>query len=183
MTIFFRNKDAHYHYQCASLKKKEKGSFVVDELSCFLVTAFMFAMILAYASYAKMVQMRLAIDNVAKEYLYQMEQEGYLSNEMMLLMKKDLKCIGVKEESVDFSETSHMVANQAAYGDKIVLCCTVSFDNPLYDLLSIQKHSNGEEYNVNSDGTLTNPEGTMFTIGGLNPTITYKVRMSATAKW
>lgn len=160
------------------LSKKESGSLVIDELGSLLVMAFVFAMLLAYVAYSKQVQMKLAIDNVAKEYLYQMEQEGYLSNEMMNLMTEDLVLIGVKRESISFAGTSHMDTNQAAYGDIITLRCSVTFDNPLYTLLSVEKHSNGQEYNPQ-----TNASGTFFTIAGLNPTITYNINMPATAKW
>lgn len=179
--------------KCKSLKtkykmkprffRKELGSMVIDELSCILVMGFMFAMIFAYTGYSKMVQTRLAIDNVAKEYLYQMEQVGYLSSEMEHLMAEDLALIGVDKNTIDFSRTSHKETNQAAYGDIVTLNCVVTFDNPLYSMLSVEKKSNGREYTLDNNGNPTNPEGTMFTVAGLNPKITYTVNMSATAKW
>lgn len=164
-------------------KKMEQGNLIVDQLSSIIVMAFMFAMLLAYVSSSKLVQMRLAIDNIAKEYLYQMEQKGLLTGEMMGFMKDDLAAIGIYEDSIVFDGTSHTGTTQAAYGDKVTLKCTVTFPNPIYTLLSAETRGNGRPYELDENGNPTNPEGTMFTLGGISPTITYTANMSATAKW
>ena len=143
--------------------KKEQGTVLADELGSLLVIAFMFAILLAYAGYSKMVQMKLSIDNVSKEYLYQMEQDGYLSEEMKGFMIEDLKLLGIYEDSISFEETTE---TQVAYGDRVTLNCSVTFANPLYDLLSADRH--GES---------------LFSVIGLKKTVTYKISMSATAKW
>lgn len=159
---------------------KEAGN-IIDELGSIIVIAFMFAMVLAYAGIAKLAEMKLGIDNVAKEYLYIMEEEGYLSTDEEESLTNDLVSLGVDEDSLDFSGTD---TSQVAYGDQVTLYFTGTFDNPLYDLLSSDKHSyDGEAYELNADGSPVDSNRTMFTIAGLSEKITFTINFSSTAKW
>lgn len=140
--------------------KKESGVLAIDEVSCIFVILFTFLMIYVCACYVKMTQMRMEIDSIGRQYLYRMEADGYLTNEDRTLMIEDLVLIGVKRESINFQGTT---INQAPYGSKVTLSCSVAFDNPICAVLS----------NRNS----------IFHMTGLQETITHVIEMSATAKW
>lgn len=136
----------------------EEGN-IIDQLGSIIVMVFVFAMILANAAYGKTVQMKLSIDNIAKEYLYAMEQNGILDADNKNNMVSDLADIGVTVVD-DFAGST--VEKQAAYGDKVKLICHVQFENPLYSVFE---------------------NGVVVTIPGFVQTIDYEINMSATSKW
>ena len=142
------------------LNKKEHGSLLMDELGVFLVLMFCIVMILTYASYTKIIQNKMTIDNKVKEYLYVLEEEGYLSSAKQAQMKTELENLGITIH--DFVGTT---TSQVEYGTKVRLKCKVSFSNQLYEQLSGEKHQH------------------LFTIIGLSPTITHQVDMTSTSKW
>lgn len=166
--------------------KKEPGN-IVDQMGSLFVMVFMLVMVLVLIAYSKMVQMRISIDNVVKEYLYQMEEEGCLTEEMQASMKEELRDLGVDYgsagEAISFAGTSNLGTNQAAYGDKVTLVCTMTFPNPLYETISAEKKGNGHTWEVDDAGNLKSRDATWFTIAGLEQTITYTAKMSATSKW
>lgn len=145
-------------------RKTEDGN-IVDQAGTILVMGFMIAMILVYACYGKMVQQRLAIDNIAKEYLYQMEEQGCLTAEMQTKMTNQLTSMGIS--GISFAGTTNLGNNQATYGSSLTLVCSMEFDNPLYSLMSSEKRGSK----------------TLFTIVGLNRKIKYTTKMTGTSKW
>ncbi len=142
----------------------EEGN-IIDCLAAILIVFFIFAMILAYSAYGKITQERLLIDQRAKEYLYRMEEYGYIkegdpdeshapsTNELI----QELADMGVTVTIDDATTTE-----QAGYGDKVTLAFNSVFPNPLF---------------------VTFGQASMFKILGFNNTISYFVTMSSTAKW
>lgn len=151
------------------LKHLEKGN-VIDQIGSIFVVAFIFAMILAYAAYGKVTQQRLSINNIAKEYLYRMEENGYMSDEDRENFVEDMSYIGVTVNggatSVSALTAKGEVTDgtQVTYGDKVTLAFTAEFENPFFSLF-------------------TKAGGSMFRIMGFEEKITYEVVMSSTAKW
>lgn len=122
----------------------------------------MFALILAYASYGKITQERLAIDNVSKEYLYKMEEVGYLSDDDRDRLIEDMAAIGVVVN--DFSANGVSTnTTQVTYGDKVTLALNVTFENPLYTTFS-----RNDSY---------------IRFLGFEENLSYNIVMSSTAKW
>lgn len=142
-------------------QKNEEGSMLIDEMASLLVMVFVFVMVLVYISYTQMIQTKMVIDNKAKEYLYAMEEEGYLTTTLKNEMKSELEALGCNV--VSFTGTT---VTQVEYGKGIKLYCKVTFPNPLYKNLSSEKHGGG-----------------IFTMIGLTDTITYEIKMSSTSKW
>jgi len=142
--------------------KKEDGN-IIDELGSIFVMAFIFALILAFAVYGRMVQTRLAIDNIAKEYLYEMEQEGTLAKESQALMTADLAAMGVEIDTDAGGWGVTDIDNQVPYGDEVVLECHVQFKNPLFQVFS----------------------GSTWVSGALSidENLHYAVNFKATSKW
>lgn len=134
----------------------EEGN-VVDQLGSIIVMMFIFAMILAFAAYGNSVQKRLNIDNIAKQYLYAMEQNGFLSEDDQKSMSDKLADIGVT--IVNFDGTTD---TQVAYGDEVILDCDVEFQNPLYSVFE---------------------NGRVVNLPGFPATISYEIYISATSKW
>lgn len=149
----------------------EKGN-VIDQIGSILVVAFIFCLILAYSAYGKITQERLAINNVAKEYLYKMEEIGYMSPEDFQNFKDDMSNIGVTVVGADGSTDASVLTaqgeqtdyNQVTYGDTVTLAFTVQFENPFYTIF-------------------TKEGGSLFNIMGFEENISYDVVMSSTAKW
>ena len=140
-------------------RKTEDGN-AIDMLGSAFVLLFMIVLVLAYSSFAKLSQQRMAIDNIAKEYLYAMEEHGYMSSEEMAGMTADLAAIGVTASS--FAGTDIV---QVTYGERVHLVCTTNFENPVYRFFSSDRQTG------------------LFAMAGLPDIITYEVDMSATAKW
>ena len=147
--------------------KKEQGN-VIDYLGSLFVVAFIFVMILAYAAYGKVTQQRLAIDNCAKEYLYRMEEYGFIAKDAASVvghsptiaeLVDSYEAIGV-EAVVDEANTT---VSQVGYGDPVTLTLTATFDNPLF--------------------TTFGDEDSMFSILGFDEKLAYNVSISSTAKW
>lgn len=134
----------------------EEGN-IIDQLGSIIVMVFIFAMILANAAYGSSVQKRLNIDNVAKTYLYIMEQNGYLSEEDETNMTNELASLGVSV--VSFEGTTK---TQVAYGDRVTLQCKVEFQNPLYSVFE---------------------NGAVVNLPGFPSTISYNIYSTATSKW
>ena len=140
----------------AEPKHKEEGN-IIDQLGAIIVMLFVFSMILAYAAYGKTVQQKLTIDNIAKEYLYEMEQTGYLKNKDALTTALIDNGITVTD---DYAGTT---TTQVAYGDKVILSFQCEFPNPLFT-------------------TFAN-DSKLFHGTGLSEMNTYTVYMTATSKW
>lgn len=140
------------------LKRKEEGNFI-DQMGSIIVLAFVFVMILAFAAYGRLTEARLEFNNVAKTYLYRMEEYGYLRDEDRAQMVGDFEAAGAYEVAVNAGTTSV----QQAYGDKVALDVTVEFQNPLYTVFST--------------------EGAMFKIFGFSTGISYNIKRESTAKW
>lgn len=160
-----------------SLNKMEDGN-IVDNLTVIIIMVFVFAVLFAFISYSKCVMIKLNADSITKEYLYKMEEWGYLKPEDKEALIKDLENAGF---TVNRIETNIPVGKQAAYGDKVVLTITVSIQNPVYEILGAEKK--GGEYVLDENGNQTNTGGTMFVKAGLSPILTFSVSMSSTSKW
>ncbi len=139
-------------------QRYEKGN-IIDELGCILIIAFIFALILVFSSYGKATQLHLEINNIAKEYLYKMEETGYLSEEDEAALKANMIAIGATEIVVEATTTT----TQVPYGGKVTLAMNVTMTNPLYSTFG--------------------KDSSMFHIGGFSETLTYPVCMSSTSKW
>ena len=139
------------------MQTKEKGN-VIDQIGSILVMAFIFVMLLAFAAYGRMTQVRLEYNNIAKEYLYLMEQNGYLRAEDKTLLVDDFA--NAKANVVIEPDTTEV---QQTYGDKVTLHLTVTFQNPLYTVFST--------------------DGAMFNIFGFNPDLVYEIKKTTTTKW
>lgn len=143
--------------------RKEPGN-IIDQLAGVLTMCFMFAALLAYICFGRMVQIRLDIDNIAKKYLYQMEQYGYLKDQDKDKLIENLKNIpevsktGREPEILPNTNTS---TNVADYGELVTLDFKVYVHNPLHD-------------HFNTPG--------WFYVDGINETEEYHVNISSTAK-
>lgn len=117
--------------------EKEDGN-IIDELGSVFVMALIFALILAFAVYGRLVQTRLAIDNIAKEYLYEMEQEGGLTAAAQAAMVSDLSAMGVEINTSapngGWGDTVVGDDVQVPYGDEVILDCSMRFPNPLFQV-------------------------------------------------
>lgn len=146
------------------LERLEYGN-VIDQIGSILVVIFIFALILAYSAYGKLTQERLAVDNVAKEYLYKMEEYGYLRIEDETEMVEAMNKVGATV--VSFGETTReselSTDAQVTYGDQVVLDLTLTYPNPLFNVFS--------------------SDNAWIKIFGFDSEIEYRIRMSATAKW
>jgi len=149
------------------IKRLEEGT-VIDQIGSVLVIAFIFCLILAYAAYGKVTQQRLAINNIAKEYLYRMEENGYMSDDDFNHFISDMSLIGVTINAADVAslgaqgeQTDYI---QVTYGDKVTLAFTAEFENPFFSLF-------------------TKEGGSLFRIMGFDEKISYDVVTSSTAKW
>lgn len=143
-------------------KQLERGS-VISQIGSILIVAFIFALILAYSAYGKITQERLAINNVAKEYLYKMEEMGFLSSEDQVNLDLDMANIGATIVSYTTSDGSITDTSQVTYGDRVTLALAISFQNPLYRVFSTDE--------------------AMFQIHGFEENLNYELVMSSTAKW
>ena len=137
----------------------------IDQIGSILVVVFIFALILAYSAYGKLTQERLAVDNVAKEYLYKMEEYGYLRSEDEDAMVLAMESVGA--EVVSFGDTTREKESasdaQVTYGDQVILDLTLSYPNPFFNVFS--------------------SDNAWIKILGFEEDIQYHIRMSATAKW
>lgn len=143
-------------------KHLENGN-IIDQIGSIIVLAFVFCMILAYSAYGKITQERLSINNTAKEYLYKMEENGYMSSEDIDNFKSDMAKIGATVTSMEANGESTS-CSQVTYGDKVILAFNVEFENPFFSVF-------------------TKEGGSLFKIMGFDEKISYDVNMSSTAKW
>lgn len=149
-------------------KRKENGN-AIDLIASVFVVAFIFALILSYACYGKTVQERLAIDNIAKKYLYRMEENGYMLPAEKDMMVADLGRIGATVEENGWTVTTSSGTyvtdeSQVTYGDTVTLACKVKFPNPFYQTFGtagafFRMNRYTEEY------------------------VSYEIVMSSTSKW
>lgn len=155
-----------------SLKKvnTERGNFV-DNMGVLFVMAFVFALLLAFISYAKMIQMKLDVDHIAKQYLYIMEQYGYLPSDINgnteQTIKEALAKAGCDPDSfvLNKSVTQYGSFKQVEYGDSVSFCFYVKGKNPLYTYL----HGN--------------PEDNWFFQQWINQYVDINVHVTSTSKW
>lgn len=157
-THAFQMLETNKHRKALKSNGQEKGN-IIDQLGSIIVMAFVFAMILAFAAYGKIVLMKLAVNNTAKEYLYKMEQNGYMSDDDQKEMTAKLEERGITVQEDGFTGTT---SSQVPYGDQVVLMCKVEFTNPLYSVFK---------------------EGSYIVIPGFPDKLTYDVSLSATSKW
>lgn len=151
-------------------KRDEDGNYIDMMAGVFMMVCF-FALILVMASYGSLVDKRLSINNTIKNYLYIAEQQGGLTSEDVENLKDILSDYNCTVESITINGSTNWIANgngnQIPYGDKIVLEVTVSFVNPVYDVIGTD--------DANSQG--------WFKVAGLNDTIQYTKTLSSTSRW
>lgn len=143
--------------------KEDGSSLGVDLCACLMVFIFSFGMILAYLSYTQAAQMKMQIDNVAKEYIYKLEETGMFDNTMKNGLKTSLEACGC---TVDMTTFQTNASTQVDYGKEVRYQVTVSFPNPLYQRLGGEVH--GES---------------IVTVMGLKPMITYTIERRSTSRW
>jgi len=147
----------------------EQGG-LADLLGSVFLLVFVFSLLAAYISYSGLIEKKLKIDNIAKTYLYDMEEFGYLRPEAKTAMENDLANIGVSisvNQTITNSDGSTTTTqgwnkmsaymgetNQVDYGDSVFLICDVQF-----------------EYNA------------VNAIANLSKTYYYTINMRATSKW
>ncbi len=149
------------------LRQTERGN-VVDYIAAIFIMLFLFACTLALINYSKIIQMRLKADNIAKTYLYKMEENGYLKSISLSGGYSDKEALINAFEEAGFNDVNILTdttTKQVAYGDEIVLAVSLSMSNPLYDAFGGSK----ERY--------------LFGIKGLDRTFTFQIRMKSTSKW
>lgn len=138
--------------------EKENGNFI-DMMGSLFIMVFIFILILVFTAYGSMVRSRLAIDNNAKEYLYQMEQSGFLSSTLKTQFKNNLEGLGCTNVKIDAT------SDKVPYGSSIKLGYECEIPNPLYKYIAEEKKGNAMG----------------FGMIGISPTIHYKNTMTATA--
>jgi hypothetical protein len=155
-------------------QKKEEGNYI-DWMAGVFIMVLIFAMTLVMMSYGSLVDKRLSINNAIKNYLYIAEQQGGLTQADVNSMKSILQGYGVTVNSVTINgrsdkwigEAGTSNGNQIPYGDQIDLEVTVTFTNPIYQIV----------------GAKESGETGWFKVGGLNKTITYTKKLSSTSRW
>lgn len=151
-------------------KKDEDGNYIDMMAGVFMMVCF-FAIILVMASYGSLVDKRLSINNTIKNYLYIAEQQGGLTSEDVENLKDILSDYNCTVDSITINGSTNWIAkgngNQVPYGDKIVLEVTVSFANPVYEVIGTE------------DG---NSRG-WFGVVGIDKTIQYTKTLSSTSRW
>lgn len=146
------------------IRNRMENGNIIDELGSIFVMIFIVALILVYTAYGRLTQERLAVNNIAKEYLYKMEEQGYLSPDDKINMENDLAS-EVDGITVAWDAVTQNVnpEQQVTYGDTVTLSFSVTFPNPLF-----MTFSRDESY---------------VKIPGFSNTLTYPVSVSSTAKW
>ena len=146
-------------------QRYEEGN-VIDEIGSVLVMILVFALILVFAAYGKVTMQHLAVNNVAKEYLYRMEENGCLTSDEVTSLKADMKSTGVTNtEDTDFLSNASDVETQVTYGAKVTLSLKVKIPNPLYT-------------------TFGNKDNLLYkSVMGFPQTFSYPIVMSSTSKW
>ena len=153
------------HKRGIILKIKEPGT-MIDQMAGVLTLIFMMATLLAYIGVGKTIAVRFRVDNIAKKYLYQMEQTGYLSATDRGNMENELRDACGNTEAGWFTLDPSTTTHKAEYGEPVNLKFTVNIKNPLYD------HFGG--------GAKT---GSWFKVDTIsNPTIPYTVDISSVAR-
>ena len=138
------------------ISRKEDGSSLgVDLCACLMVFIFSFGMILAYLSYTQAAQMKMQIDNVAKEYIYKLEESGIFDNTMKNGLQASLEACGC---TVDMTTFQTNATTQVDYGKEVRY--------PLYQRLGGEVHGQS-----------------IVTVMGLKPTITYTIERRSTSRW
>ena len=147
-------------------KAREDGN-VIDLMAGVLVMVLIFAVIIVMVSYGSLVDKKLTINSVVKDYLYLAEQQGGLTVGDVENLKAEIKGYGANADSVTINGATNWVdkdnGNQVPYGDKIDLEVTVSFTNPVYATTGL-----------NNDGS----NASWFKVGGLDEFITYTKKLS-----
>lgn len=147
----------------------------MDYIAAIFIMSFAIAMVFLFAGYSKVVQQRLAVDNIAKEYLYKAEENGYLTSEDIDNLTNDLIKTGCYKSSIDFTGTT---VSQVAYGGKVTVTIKCEYDNPLFTLFTKQI-SAGSDYHVNE--STIDKDGKETT--GTKPKLKYFHSISSTSKW
>lgn len=164
MTISKRIRQGFSLFREKRLNKREEGNIVTDSFMTLLTMLLITAMILAMISYATMINKKIEIDRVVKNYLYLCEQEGYLSSANLSAMITDLTQDsdhgGNNIFCTNVTTTGTTVA-QVSYGQPVTVNVTVTFDNPVAKVL-------------NNSGPLS---------ARVANTITYHIQYESVSRW
>jgi len=158
-------------------RKKEQGS-MVSFVGVFFVMVTTFIMIMVTIAYTRLAFFKMECDNISKKYLSYMEQDGYLTIERQLAMKTELESIWASSGAtgsyivnvLNFDGTTIV---QVPYGDEVVLCCEMQFDNPMYSVASQTK------YDAEHGKTFISDMLSSVIPAKMN----YVINISTTAKW
>lgn len=136
-------------------RKMEKGDMLTYFVTSMFVLFFMFSLLYLWMCYAKIVQLKLDCNDIAKKYLYIMEQNGGLTSAEINALKADLVAVGADTNSIDLSGSTipSLTGISVNYGDKITLQIEAKAQSPMYSLMrNIFKYYNI----VSSDATFDN---------------------------
>ena len=147
------------------ITKQEESGNMIDLTACLLVFVFTFAMILLYMAYTKSAQMKMTVDNVAKEYIYRLEETGIIDDTMKANLEKSLKAVGCT--NVTFPDGwSNAYKRQVPYGDELYFRVEMDLPNPLYEMLGAES---GKE--------------TIVTFSFIPKTIHYTLERRSVSRW
>lgn len=147
----------------------------MDYVAAVFIVSFTVAMIFLFTGYSKIVQQRLAVDNIAKEYLYIAEENGFLTSSNIDSLVNDLEKAGCYRESIDLTGTT---ITQVAYGGRVTVSIYCEYDNPLFTLFTKQI-SNTNDFHV--DESTVDNDGNK--VNGTKPKLKYSHSISSTSKW
>lgn len=110
-------------------KEKEPGN-AIDLMASGFVLLFCILMILFTLSYAEVVELKLEADMIGKNYLYRMEQEGYLSPD-----GKSEMIAAFQEKEMQVIINLATTIQQVPYGEPVTLDVNITCKNPVYEQL------------------------------------------------
>lgn len=110
-------------------KRKEKGN-IIDMCSSLFILLFVFMLLLAYLSYSKAINKKMAIDLVAKNTLYQMEETGSWTQSIENNFLSELENNGIDDIKIEKNESTGVNSAKAGYGEEVDLKVVISFKNP-----------------------------------------------------
>ena len=116
-------------------KIKEDGTAIDILNSCF-VLIFAFATVLMLIAYSKTVEIKLEADMIAKNYLYSMENQGYMDDDMKKAIKdkfleNNITCTVIEKSTSE--NDKYTTREQVAYGQQVELFVKLEFANPIYE--------------------------------------------------
>ena len=81
--------------------------------------------------YTKTLEKKMNADIIGKNYLYRMENEGYLSDEV-----KEEMIQSYADQGMTCTVDSRTTSRQVAYGNPVYLVIDLSFDNPSSEVMT-----------------------------------------------